>query len=330
MSRVSGNAIIRALTLLGIWLLSSCSFGAMDDTRQVQVLPTPQGSYVAVAWVRPNLLAFLYAPQYADDLKYYQIFLFATDTQAWRKLPAPHSDVCTREDFTALRRLPNGNLGFIYTCYADHTSASLYQWDDKTPSANVLQTYPRDFHASAYALSPDMSEVIQENDIGPGLTNQLYRLKLNDQLERLFADWQRVSGPAWSSDGQSIAFVGTQTYPGPQTGGFSQVLGLLDYSWDLYLMDAHGTGARIVRTGVPQFWTVWIPGTGWLALFDQHNNIWALDPNTSRQSLVWSPTTRWISYDWSPDGKQLVLLQCETPDCHEARPTIVNLPQIAP
>src|SRR5690606_27539463 len=124
---------------------------------------------------------------------------------------------------------------------------ALFMWDREADSIEMLYEYKDFFRADAFAFSPDMTRAIQGQ--GMGASDKLYWVSRTGELQQLLSDFQRVNDPAWSPDGTTIAFFGTETYPGGDPDdfiSFSQTSDLLFYPWDLYLMDADGGNVRRV------------------------------------------------------------------------------------
>jgi dipeptidyl aminopeptidase/acylaminoacyl peptidase len=309
-----------------------------DVERSAQPLSIPRGSYGAVAWLAGNQLAFVYSPTESSDHWDDHIMLYSLATKQWRQLNIPKPAECRLARPRILERLPNGNLGFIYTCLVDvgHGDLSdevnsLYMWDIHTERPHLLQRYPTNFRAGPFAFAPDLSELIQERTVGNGLNNQLYRVMQDGRMERLFSTWQRVAAPGWSPSGRQIAFVGTETYPERKPlhplFGLGSVTDLLYYPWDLYVMDAHGGNLHMALKGIQNaVLDNWSPQGTWLTFtgtYKRTDGIWTLDLVTGRVTRVWPNGT--IS-DWSPDGRQMVIQQQVTQDGVERdQPTIVDI-----
>jgi dipeptidyl aminopeptidase/acylaminoacyl peptidase len=348
-------------------LFSGCESGYADFSEQVvnsaQSLPVPRGRYSGPAWLDGNQIAFVYIPEElvpGRDLWWHQIALYNIDTQEWRVLTLPRPDKwpalialepneCKSGWIKSLSRLPNGKLGFIYQCNVERehvtdSISTLYMWDWQSDTLQVLQRYPVNFYPSSYAFAPDMSNLIQEQSDG-GLGDEFYRVSQDGHLERLFPNYQRVISPSWSPDGQTIAFMGTEIYPGNQSNqsGSYAFIDLLHYPWDLYLMDADGGNVRLVLSQINGDLiniTKWVPQRDLLSFRGRYNGkdkfwfnqgksgIWVVDPTTSELTWLYPEET---VYDWSPDGRQMVVIEREEKEGVEysdqlTYPVIIDVP----
>jgi hypothetical protein len=328
------------------WSLAGCDNAALDAASgfaditddvmdSAQLLPTPKGSYEwDVAWLEGNQIAFLYAPEPSFRRWERQIVLYTLRTEEWRILQLPKPSQCDWVGGAILERLPNGKLGFVHGChvYQDNITGeidTLYMWNDRTDTMQALQRYPEDFHAGAYTLSPDMSDLIQESPVGEGLNNQMYQISQDGQRQRLFPNWQRVASPSWSPDGRTIAFVGTETYPGGKSDDFTtfgEIASLAYYPWNIYLMGVDGENVHIILSEVRGS-VKWRPQSRLLSFvgtYKDQDGIWVLNLDTLKVTQIWPYAA---AYDWSPDGQQMVVIERRKQDGMElTHPVIVDVP----
>lgn len=319
------------------WSLDGGQANFTDITEQsltnAHTLSTPSGLYEEVAWLEENQLVFLYTSQ-PPELGFrwdYQIVLYNLGTAEWQVLTTPRPDQwstltrlepneCTSGFILGLTQLPNGMLGFIYDCNVYHDNVTrrfytLYAWDQQTGMLQSLQRYPENFSASRYAFAPDMSELIQASPVGAGLNDELYRVSEDGQRAQLFPGFQRVRSPAWSPDGHTIAFMGTETYLEEKSEDFftwRQIEDLFYYPWDLYLMDANDKNVRIILPDIGAGGNVkWSPQGKFLSFGGQYNGLeglWVLDTDTLKLTRIWP---QGVAYEWSPDGRQIVVIERE-------------------
>jgi dipeptidyl aminopeptidase/acylaminoacyl peptidase len=327
--------------LLTIWLLVACQANFVDvtETAHYESLVVPITQYRSVAWLNEDVIAFVYLPEefkYSNDSGDLTVATFSISTGKWQDLhmlPQPEECYVGPSHYSNLSRLAEGNLGFTYLCEHQGPSGMLYTWDRQTDTIVKLQDYSWPFIVSQYTFAPDMSELIQTDASGVGMDETIYRVSQNGDMEQLFPDYQRVRAPSWSPDGRTIAFAGTETYPGGNSEDFkrfSQIEGLLDYPWDVYVMDANGENVRILFPGVRSLHQLkWSPQGTFLAFSGNYQNvsgIWILDTNNLQLTRVWNTGT--TSYDWSPDGQKMVVIKQEGEDNEKREyPVIIDVSQ---
>jgi len=301
-----------------------------EITDQATPLGLVPGIYRDVAWLDSDRIAFLYASGPDVERHDYQLAIY-TPNEGLQTLTFQKPAMCIRGRIALLERLPNGKLGFIYTCSVYHGNvtgeiSSLYTWDDQSNSFQELQQYPENFSGGSYAFAPDMTELLQDTWTGPG-ANQLYRVNQDGQMERLFPDFQSAISPSWSPDGQTIAFVGLKTHLGT-VESLNDVTELVHYPNNIYLVDGDGKNLHSILSGIVMGGgTEWSPLGKLLSFGGQYQGIdglWIFNTLSLQVTRIWSypPAT-----DWSPDGKQMVVIQTVNQNGVELDvPVIINLP----
>lgn len=308
-------------------LLLSLLFVGCIDTEPFQppigqTLTVPVVEYLSVAWLDKQTIIVLYQPTNVDESdgsSLERMAMYDMVTDEWTELPMPDrtTDCSPVASFVAfLTRLPNMNLGFTYTCLSSKgVSGSLYEWDHEENSLQLLHQYPIPFNPGAFAFSPNMKELIQGDAEGFGLNENLFQVSQDGDLQQLLSNFQRVREPSWSPDGTTVAFAGTEIYPGGDSSNFTQwgqIEGLLDYPWDIYLMDAEGNNIRIIFSGVHSPTRLrWLPDGQHLTftgIIKGNEGIWLLNIEDSQLIQIWDEQT---VYDFSPDGKQVIILDEE-------------------
>lgn len=348
------KTIIGILSLLivisgAIWWLNSNGKSFVDITKgqRMLFLEVPDGDYKDVVWMKDNRLAFLYAPippiLHNNGLPIlhpteYQAVLYTIDSGNWLVLPVPDVPNCVSAWVALLAQLPDGRLSFIYECHTYSAQvtgqrSTLYVWDNHFMQVDLLREYPEQFWPGFYTFSPDMSIMIQEQQNG-GITDKIYRLSQDNRFERILGEYQRVRSPAWSPDGRTIAFAGTETIPRARSSPFTALIGIGDavfYPWDLYLMDSDEKNVRSILSGIIDLSIVkWSPQGNRLAFRGEYqgkDGIWVFDTRTQQLTRVWSSLDY---YDWSPDGQQMVVLQqTQENGLRRSHPVIIEVPSAA-
>ena len=263
-----------------------------------------------------TILHYFYRPREltANDLDIdFRVAIFELSSSKVETLPQiPLPSGCfPSSGIYDLTRLPNGSLGLVFRCYSDNgISSTLYILDKGKDDFVVWQNYPK-FLATSFSFDPDMSQFIQENGIG-GTSNELYLVNSEKIITKLLPDFKRARSPAWSSNGETVAFAGTkENSDNTNTTTWNDIESLLYYPWDIYLMDPDGSNVRILLPLVGNVYDLkWSPGNSNLLLFggtafDDTDGIWLLDTTDGKIKRLWKENTY---FDRSPDGSKMVVL----------------------
>jgi Tol biopolymer transport system component len=193
--------------------------------------------------------------------------------------------------------------------------ASLYLLDPDSNEIVERQTF-FGLVAQSFTFSPDMSQFVQENRIGGGLSDKLLLVSTDKSVKELLPDFQRARSPAWSADGKTIAFAGTKESPvNKELTSEQDIERLFFYPWDIYLMHANGSNPRILLPLVGTIYGLkWSPTNENLLLFGGNSfnhvpGIWLLDITNMSVKRIWNKNSL---LDWSPDGSKIVLLDDAT------------------
>ncbi len=341
--------VLYGVACLISWLLAGCeldrsSFLDVSYSIQSPPLPSPKGDYDQAVWLNDHEIIFLYAPLQTDGQSgkarsphrwEYQLMLYSLGDQKPNPISVSKPVECFSGWVSALARLPSGTLGNSYWCntLSGRTQFTLHAWDPAFTSTRLLLRYPEQFWARAFTFAPDMSQLIQHKD-GAAVDDKLYRVGLDGRMEQMLASYKRARAPDWSPRGNPIALVANNTLPEPRSNPFTALTGigdLLFYPWDLYVMDADESNVHIVWHEIVDANLLrWSPQGDRLAFRGKYkglNGIWVLTLSSAQLTRVWPG---YNSFDWSPDGTRMVIIQRTNDGGSEVtQPTIIQVPTLS-
>ena len=288
--------------------------------------------------------------QFDDRFDDFSVSLYRLDTQELREVPLPTPpEYCADRAgrFGVLTRVPDARFGYIYSCFDREymgISSILYLWDREQNRMVEYTSYPKPhlrqteaFRAGSFSFAPDMSSLFQEAH--DGLSPELYYVDAeyvdgDGDMMQLFPEFESVTEPSRSPDGKTVAFGGTAGYPfdTDETKTKGQIIQIYRNLYDLYLMDADGSNARLL---LPQVGTLhdltWSPDGERLFFVGRSawgpRGIWMLELDTLEGVQIW-PDSR--SFVLSPDGRRIVILVVEDYGLarNPTQPTIFALPEL--
>jgi Tol biopolymer transport system component len=327
--------------LLLVALVCGCKPNYIDVqksvVRRLIDLP-PNYSYYDVVWLPQNMIALAYSPEYSvtqnDKISIYDVNSSkATDVA----LPPPSQSCPSKWVAGNLAMLPDGNLAFNTVCYSNISGGPqlLFKYDMKRSQTTQLFDFGNHMSATHFTfISQD--EFLQENAVGHPMSNELYEISLtNKSTIRLVPNFLRARLPSWSPQIKKIAFWGTEKFPGKDPEGpysFDDIARLVNYPWDLYIMDEDGNNIRKILPLVDNAGDLsWSPTSAFLAFGGTINGIegiWLLDLNNSNLIRIFEKS---INFDWSPEGTKLIVVESKWGEqSNDQTPTkayILTLPQ---
>jgi hypothetical protein len=349
MQRISskpGWLIIPSLLVLSAVAIGFAvlQFGArsaeMSETHK-QVIPSPNGEYVSVAWVSDRLVVDFRgavggtpAPPVFNVGRLWQLH---DNGENMSMLTAPTPEGCvstnneqnTPSSLLAPSRLPDGRLGYIVACPKSSNSPldDLYMMglDMHTGREDRLLSYTlpgKRFGVAGYSWNPEMTRGIATD--GNGLAEKLYWLTL-EELQPIVLPFTRAITPAWSPDGTRIAFWGA-----PEQGLHG--IGKADLEFNLYMMKPNGSDVYPVLTGFKYPLSMsWSPDGRQLVFAALSTSggegIWLFTPDTGLASILVSGS--FTSLTWSPVGRQIAALEF-IPGNSQARLVKIKLEPLLP
>jgi len=324
---------VNVLSYITLLLLAACRLlGYTDSQAKVTAnkLDLPPAHYESVAWLTANEVALTYRnPEEREGTT--RVALLNLESRRLEDIILPpQEEGCSpvASWINDLSRLSNGNLVYTFFCIDGGLSGELTEWDRESRATSQLIRYPN-FGPGPFSVSPDMTEVLQENPVGGILSNELHQFEIGGEGQRILADFKRAGSPSWAPDGRSFIFVGTKSTPFDSPETFEDVEGLALSPWTIYEMSADETEPRELVSGVNRVILQWSPDGNKIAFageYQDQSGIWLLDKASGEVSLIWPYST---PFDWSPDGRSIVILPGENNGpfslSNNTYPTILDL-----
>ena len=308
--------VAASLTLFGLAACSSPGGLPVNNTPVVQlatleVIPSPSGSYGALAWLGDWIIV-----DYEEELKDAfsgRIWRLRSDGSEFEMLDLPAHSSCASNWIKGVMvpsQLPDGRLGYISLCRPPDDILTTLQfamaYDMEREEAEPLLDYSvADFSIGTGGLvwNPGMKRGIMGD--GHRYIEEQLQWFTREGKEPLDVGLVQAYGAAWSPDGETIAFIGSEEQGSPR------VLG----EYKLYLMDKEGKQIRPILEGFKASGGVsWSPDGQWLvfpAIFGEQEG----DDQGLWQVSLESGELRMIAEGgfgrpaWSPDGQRMVVVQ---------------------
>jgi len=285
------------------------------QTTQVDL---PAEDYQLAAWITDDLWALTY-PISIDNrpgIILEKLLILNIVTGKSYEAPLQIPDWCEGGHLLRLRRLRDRQAGLVLECYfakpGKRFEGAIIVWDVATQTQTLLHHYPPGFGASDFAFAPDLSQGLQERS-GDGLSNLLYQVDAQGELQQLLPEYHRVGSPDWSADGRQIAYAVTQKKPDERSSLYTGLVALdneLNQPWRIVVANPDRSDAQVVLERVLGVRALrWSPDSRYLA-FNARNyqgwpGIFVIDMTTFAITQVWAEDT---DFEWSPNGESMVIM----------------------
>lgn len=317
--------------LLFLWLTAACQLRQTNfsdisgHVKSIPVTPSEERSYFYPVWLSDKTITFLVFPAgdsfFSGNSDNPELRLYNSVNDNWSKVYVQPDTTCRWRDFNFLQRLPSQRLGFVETCSSydlDTIVKTIREMDLSTGESNILiEPLVEIRNIGPFSYSSDMTELIQEDMANHILGNKLF-YRQGKNLIQIVPNFIRAMHPAWSPHDRQIAFWGTENYPGKKPGEFktlSDISELALYPWDLYISDPEGGNIRKLLSSVQGALTIkWSPQENIIAFsgtVEGVPGIWLIDPETSALTHVWAVMGDFDFFDWSPNGKKMVVVNSD-------------------
>ena len=311
--------------MLTALVATTCSQGIDGPIRKGRAVAIPPAYYAGVAWLRPEAIFLIRIPD--PDSIGTELWSVRPNGSDFVQVPIDDPE-CASTDIHALTRLPDRRIGFIEFCLNNPNfvipssdNISLSALDPASGRVDRMMSEPLGFNGHQFTWNPQLTEGFASTL--SDLCGSIAGLKRDgpfyppisvkdddlswDLADFFFDDGQhcddygRADWPAWSPDGDWIAFFASA----PQTEG--SAFDRVNLPWSIFVMSADALEPRKVLGGVLHPRGLSWSTDGRLAfsgtVADRGSGTWTFDPGSGELRRLSQTLTSWL--DWSPEGNRI-------------------------
>ena len=304
------------LTLIGLAACTSPGELPVNSTPVVrlaslEVIPSPSGSYGYLAWIDDWIV--LEYEEELQDVYSGRIWRLRPDGSQFEMLDIPAHSSCESDWIKGVyvpSLLPDGRIGYISRCRPQDDILGKMQFaiaynTDSEEVEPLLEYSVAEFSIGTGGLvwNPKMTRGIMGD--GHRYIEEQLQWFTSGGKEPLDVGLVQAYGAAWSPDGETIAFIGSEKQGSPRALG--------DY--ELYLMNKEGKQIRPIVEGFKASGGVsWSPDGRWLvfpAIFGEQEGddqgLWLINPESGKLRMI--AEGGFSVPAWSPDGQRMVVVE---------------------
>ena len=325
-----------AAALSVAFFVAACSAGQPRRDENLTAMPVPPDAYFGITWLPSDWIVVALWEEPDAPGSIFTLWRLRPDGTNFERLAVDPGRECDITSYSAPTALADGRLAALERCTVnDNAELSIVAFDIDSLERQELSALG--YAPAWFAWNPTLDRGLFES--GSELCQSLAwmtrdgmepaEITVRDgdrefRLDEAFepegeCDGGRANWPAWSPDGEEVAFMAS-----PQSVGFTGMR-RLDVPWNLYVVGVGESEARRIgdfEVRYPRGLT-WSPDGAWLAfsgeVSGQGEGTWLFERETERVTNVSNRAMDWLA--WSSDGVELVAIfdpdPSETPPAFE-------------
>ena len=310
----------KVLILLIVWtMFSGCTMPVPTTVDKRETIALPPGGYLDIAWYDQNKFVVSRTDSSnAFDVSRYELALVDLETGRVVHLAVPQpSHECSVLFTLWLGALPEKQLGLTRLCtfWTEHVSerfTDILAYDAESATFSEVTRSPLREDVVSFSFMPDMSASLQTYDSSGGMVGRVVWVDETGAVTPLFEEFSRTRDATFSPTGEAFAFLGTEHLPKVDGGLFGWQLAYqeqLAHPWTLYVMETKEAEPQPlveqIRFGRNSRWSPAGPYIAFSGEVQAFDGVWIVHLETGNLYRVWRES---VPFDWSPDGKQMVIL----------------------